>query len=90
MADVCSTGGKKVSKLRILFDGGSQMSYITPRARNILELETLDKKQMFIKAAFGGSKTNKNLELVKFYVKTKVSGLSISVNAFVSQRFVIL
>ena len=43
---------------RILFDSGSQLSYITPALRNQLKLKTIDRRDIFIEA-FGFQTTTK-------------------------------
>lgn len=52
-ATVTSCDQKSSAKLRILFDSGSQLSYITPPARKKLDLKTVSKKELSIKV-FGG------------------------------------
>ncbi|XP_057298583.1 uncharacterized protein LOC130629417 [Hydractinia symbiolongicarpus] len=75
---------KNCHRFRILFDSGSQMSYISPQAAEKLKLKTIDKKQMCLKT-FGGAKQNKTLDMVRFTVKTKNDEENITVNAFVSE-----
>ena len=82
-AFVCSTDEKHSANLRILFDSGSMNSFITPQARKILDLKTTATKEMTIKA-FGGSRVNSKLDVVKFCVKSKKKDLSIYLNAFVN------
>lgn len=52
---VSSADEKYAAKFRLLFDSGSQMSYVTPRVRDILNLTT-----------FGGEITNKVLDVQAF------------------------
>ena len=83
-ASVLSTDEKHSSNLRILFDSGSQNSFISPRARKILNLETTTSKNMTIKA-FGGGRIKSNLDVVRFCVKSKNQNLNVYVNAFVNE-----
>ncbi|XP_066927907.1 uncharacterized protein [Clytia hemisphaerica] len=69
---------------RILFDLGSQLSYITPEARNALNLETTDTKRLSIKV-FGGSHSVKELDRVEFTVKAKFGHDNVNVSAFVNE-----
>ena len=69
---------------RILFDLGSQLSCITPEARNALNLETTDTKRLSIKV-FGGSHSVKELDRVEFTVKAKFGHDNVNVSAFVNE-----
>ena len=80
-AKVCSTDEKECQNLRLLFDSGSQLSYISPRARNKLKLKTLGTKDMSLKT-FGNMKDKKVFDRVNFAVKQMV--ILIFTNAFVS------
>ena len=77
-----NNNSRKVAKLRIIFDSGSRLSYITPEARNSLQLESLGWFTIALKT-FGNSDEKKQLE-VKFRVCSKQNTSSISVEAFVS------
>ena len=79
-AHVLSTDGNKNANLRILFDSGSQLSYISPRARKFLELKSVKKAKLNIKV-FGGESSTKGVDQVQFLIKSK-SGESVLVNAF--------
>ena len=81
-ADVYSPNLIKHAKLRLLFDSGSQQSYISPKARKLLELETLKERAVSIKS-FGNKKTENILEEVKFTVKSINGNEFIGVNALV-------
>ena len=83
-AYILSTDEKHSRNLRILFDSGSQNSFITPKARALLNLEIVTSKDMAIKA-FGGGKVKSNLDVVRFCVKSKDKNLNIYVNAFVNE-----
>ena len=78
---VSDTSEKHSTTLRILFDSGSQLSYITPRGRKLLKLPTCDTSEILLKT-FGNKVESKSLEKVTFCVKT-TSG-AVYVNAFVS------
>ena len=82
-AQVSSVDEKKSENLRILFDCASQLSYITPAARKLLNLKTITKKTVNIKS-FGERKDKKEVDVVKFAVKSKDGGMNIYVNALVS------
>ena len=69
-AQAYSLDNKKVANVRILFDSGSQLSYVTPRARSIIDLKTIGKKDMCVKT-FGGAKQKKSTDLVQFSIKTE-------------------
>ena len=60
------------------------MSYITPRARDLLNLKTVEKREMSIKP-FKGARENKTLDLVKLWVKTDDPDLNIYVQVFVTE-----
>ena len=68
--------------MRILFDNGSQQTYISPEARNALKLKTMNKKTVSIKS-FGKGKSENVLDEVLFSVTSK-SGEKIYVEALVS------
>ena len=61
-AQVASVDGKKSTNSRLLFDSGAQMSYVTPRVRDLLNLQTIAKKEMSIKT-FGGARYTKELDI---------------------------
>ena len=83
VTNVSSTDEKHSHKVRLLFDSGSQMSYVSPRVRDLLKLETVQTKEMSIKT-FGGERRNKVLDLVNICVKTKDPNFNIYIQAFVS------
>ncbi|XP_066910124.1 uncharacterized protein [Clytia hemisphaerica] len=64
--------GKNSENLRLLFDSGSQQTYISPEAKKLLKLEPIDKKTVSIKS-FGNGKSEKDLELVEFEVISKTN-----------------
>jgi hypothetical protein len=61
--------------LRLLFDNGSQRSYITGRAKEILSLKTLSKQTMSI-VTFGSQSGNQRVcEVVRVGLQTRNPGL---------------
>ena len=82
-AQVSSVNERNSKNLRILFDSGSQLSYISPRARDHLNLETICQKDISIKV-FGKSQSKKTLDCVKFAVKSKDGNMNLYVDAFVN------
>ena len=82
-ASISSVNENRCENLRILFDSGSQLSYISPSARRKLQLETLDRKEIALKT-FGNSKQHKIMDQVRFAVKSSDNNLNIYVSAFVS------
>ena len=83
VATVCSVNERNCAKLRLLFDSGSQNSYISPQARELLKLETIHTEKLNIKT-FGGNENSNCLDAVKFAVKSDKRTENIYVNAFVS------
>ena len=82
-ANISSVNENRCENLRILFDSGSQLSYISPSAKRKLQLETLDRKEIVLKT-FGNSKQHKIMDQVRFAVKSSDNNLNIYVSAFVS------
>ena len=68
-AQACSVDNKNVTPVRIIFDTGSQLSYVTPRVKSAINLKAIGKKDMCVKT-FGGGKQNKSMDLVEFFIKT--------------------
>ncbi|XP_066911768.1 uncharacterized protein [Clytia hemisphaerica] len=60
----------KEQKMRILFDLGSQISYITPKAAKSIDLKPTATKDICI-TSFDDNSTNKTLNVFKFTVKGK-------------------
>ena len=83
-ARVSSVDDKNFANLRILFDSGSQLSYISPRARKILKLKTEKTRSVNLKT-FGENATENTLDEVKLCVKDSKNNESIYVNAFVNK-----
>ena len=83
VAKVCDVEEKRFASLRILFDSGSQGSYITPEARKLLNLKTESKSSMVLKT-FATQNRKRTLEKVKFCVKGN-RGESVYVSALVSE-----
>jgi len=67
----------KSKNLRILFDLGSQLSYITPSAAESLNLTPTGSKSICIKS-FGGHAESKTLNMVNFKVRTNAETISIN------------
>ena len=82
-ARISSVDEKKCENLRILFDSGSQLSYISPQARKRLNLDVISQKPVSIKT-FGNMQKQKVLDQVKFAVKSRDGNFNIYVEAFVS------
>ncbi len=70
-AQVTDISRQNSEQCRILFDSGSQMSYITPELRRKLKLRTIGKRELTIKS------------FVELFVETKVG--PVRVEAFVSE-----
>ena len=81
-ANICDVQENKQANMRIFFDLGSQLSYITAEARNRLQLSTLA-KQKFVVKTFGKHETEKYLDKVQFCVKGR-NDTSVYVNALVT------
>ena len=64
--------------MRILFDSGSQISYISPSAAKTLKLQPFDSKEICIKS-FGEHSTTKRLDVLKFDVKSKSGNIPVTV-----------
>ena len=71
------------ANMRILFDSGSQLNYITLEARDMLQLNSLGTFNVSLKT-FGNSNENKQLEKVKFFVQMCNGSSCICVEAFIS------
>ena len=84
IAEVFNVQENKSMTLRVLFDSGSQLSYITPSARKLLNLKTFDKQNLTIKT-FGDQSENKTLDIVKLCMKGKAKDISVYINALVSE-----
>ena len=72
--------------LRNLFDSGSQLSFISPKAREALKLQTIFKHKIDVKM-FSNASNTKELDLVQVAVKSKDSLLNIYVNVFVTEIY---
>lgn len=64
-------------KLRILFDLGSQLSYITPTAAKSLHLSPVDQRNVCIKT-FGGHAESKKLNVFNVEIETREGAQSIN------------
>ena len=81
-AEISSMDGNRSAEVRILFDGGSQQTYICPKTRNLLKLKTEKKRTVNIKS-FGNAKSENTLDQVNFAVHVK-NGERLNVEALVS------
>ena len=82
-AQISTTDESRVVNARLLFDSGSQLSYISPKARAELQLPSLEKQEVVIKV-FGSVQSSKMLDVVKFAVKSRDNNMKIYVTAFAS------
>ena len=82
-ANVSSTDKKNTKNSRLLFDTGSQLTYISPKARSELNLATVGKREIAIKT-FGNVISKKTVDIVEFAVKSKDQSMNIYVKALVS------
>ena len=82
-AQVSSTNESTVKIARLLFDSGSQLSYISPKTQKELKLPSLEKQKVSIKV-FGSIESIKDLDVVKFAVKSRDNNMSVYVTALVS------
>ena len=82
-AQVTSEDGKYSRNVRILFDSGSQMSYIIPRARDELKLSTIKKIDLMVNT-FGNSQSVKSVDVCRFVVRCRDKDVNIIVTAIVS------
>ena len=80
---VTSIDDKTTKNSRLLFDIGSQLSYISPNAREELKLPTIGKQNVAIKT-FGNAKMPKKFDVVKFAVKSTDNNLSVCDSLLVS------
>ena len=80
-ADVCSLSGNAQERTRLLFDNGSQQSYISKRMREKLGLSTISSRPLMINGF--GSQTSRisNCDIVQLAVKTNTPGLRIIISA---------
>ena len=81
-AKVSDTNNQNLGHFRILFDSGSQLSYISPEVRKKLNLRTIGKRELTIKS-FGGGRQTKVLDVVEFVIETNTGPEK--VEAFVSE-----
>ena len=66
----------------MLFDSGSPITFIREKARNQLNLKTVNKQNIFVKS-FGNNENMKKLDRVQFYIKGTI-GENLYVNDYVS------
>jgi len=81
-AELENVSNKNIVSSKILFDSGSQLSYVTPEIAELLKLKPIGKKEICIKS-FGEVKQTKILDIVEFFIKTNKGKQKIS--AFVSE-----
>ena len=79
-ANISSVDEKNKKNSRIMFDTGSQLSYISPKTRDELKLPTLTKSEISV-TTFGLGMTKKTLDVVEFAVKSKDQSMNIHVKA---------
>ena len=81
-ADIFNADSQSFMRSRLLFDTGSQRSYITANLRNKLGLKIVRKENVIIKT-FGELENSivQRLDVVKFSVKHRKSNQSISIEA---------
>ena len=73
---------KMEKNLRILFDSGSQMTFISEKARNQLNLKTVSKQSISVKS-FGNNENMKKLDREQFCIKG-TNGENLYASAYVS------
>ena len=81
-AKISAPDTSNLHNLRILFDSGSQLTYISPKASEKLKLKTIDQQKIQVKT-FGGHIETRLLDRVKICVHAH-NDLKIYVTAFVS------
>ena len=74
---------KQTKNIRILFDNGAQLNYVSPKVCRDLKLFPTDKKEISIKT-FGKHVPWKTMYIVQVAIKAKNSDMEIYINAFVS------
>ena len=70
--------------LHILFASGTQLSFINPKAREALKLQTTSNHKIDVKT-FSNASNAKELDLVQVAMKSQDSLLNIYVNVFVNE-----
>ena len=82
-ADVSAPGvGGKTENIRIIFDSGSQKTYINERLKKSLNLKVVGKDRLLIKTFGDETPITKECEIVQIAVKS-LDGMEIYVNAYV-------
>eukprot|EP00112_Aurelia_sp_Birch-Aquarium-sp1_P017158 Seg3959.1 transcript_id=Seg3959.1/GoldUCD/mRNA.D3Y31 product="ATP-dependent DNA helicase tlh1" protein_id=Seg3959.1/GoldUCD/D3Y31 len=82
-ADVSAPGtGGKTENIRIIFDSGSQKTYINERIKKSLNLKVVGKDRLLIKTFGDETPCTKECEIVQIAVKS-LDGMEIYVNAYV-------
>ena len=78
-ADVILFNGfnKKEVRIKALFDGGSQRSYVSKRVQNILSSEIINKEKIKINTFNNNNSKEEIRDYVKFFVKTGKGNKSI-------------
>ena len=74
-SEISSVDKRNCQNFRILFDNGSQLSYISPQAAKNLSFKALGKKEIVVKI-FGNVKALKKLYMLPFAVKSKDENLN--------------
>ena len=73
----------KSLRARLIFDSGSQRSYISSRVRNAHELASLHSENLVIKTFRSDSDRPKRCDVVQFCVSKEGGGLNLYLNAYV-------
>ncbi len=81
VADV-NPGSKKSVKARLIFDSGSQRSYISNRIRNVLELPAIGMENLLIKTFGSEQELPKSCDVVKISLSKSGGGIHLYVDAF--------
>ena len=82
-ADVSAPGvGGKTENIRIIFDSGSQKTYINERVKRSLNLKVVGKDRLLIKTFGSETPRTRECEIVQIAVKS-LDGMEIYINAYV-------
>ena len=81
-ATVSNPNSLKSLQARVIFDSGSQRSYISSRVRNALELPSLHLENLVIKTFGSDSHRPKSCDVVQFCVSKAGGGLNLYLNAY--------
>ena len=81
-AQVFTINKEKTLNVRILFDSGSQLSFVSHRVRHLLNLPALERNNITVKT-FGKNQADKLLDTVEFFIKGVVDDTFIHVKGLV-------